>query len=208
MKIIDISRPLSAETAIWPGDIPFILETNLSRALGDPVNLSTIRTSPHIGTHVDAPRHIRDDGAAIDEMDLEPFLGPARVLEVTPDEQGRIGPQAFGSIDVADPPRLLLQASRTNDPNQWDPAFPHLTVEAADHLVRGGAILVGIDSPGVDASDSISLPVHNRLAEAGIRWIENLDLREAVPGIYELIALPLPIRGGDGSPVRAILVER
>jgi arylformamidase len=35
--------------------------------------------------------------------------------------------------------------------------------------------------------------------------IENLDLRAVTPGVYELIALPLKIKGGDGSPLRAIL---
>jgi arylformamidase len=40
---------------------------------------------------------------------------------------------------------------------------------------------------------------------AGLLILESLDLRGVAPGVYELIALPLRLRGADGSPVRAVL---
>ena len=68
-----------------------------------------------------------------------------------------------------------------------------------------GVRLLGLDVPSVDGIDSKDLPIHHRLADAGICIIESLDLAAATPGVYELIALPLRIVGGDASPVRAVL---
>jgi len=62
-----------------------------------------------------------------------------------------------------------------------------------------------MDVPSVDHLTSKNLPNHHALDDAGIVILENLDLRAVEPGVYELIALPLKIRDGDGSPVRAIL---
>ena len=52
-----------------------------------------------------------------------------------------------------------------------------------------------------------SLPEDRRAAISAVREVilENLDLRQAPPGRYELIVLPLRLQGADGSPVRAVL---
>lgn len=208
MRIIDISRPLDENTAVWPGDIPFSLDWRWRISGKAPVNLASITTTPHAGTHVDAPVHIRDGTAGIGEIPLEPFVGPARVVAVTAGDDGRIGPEALGSADLSDPPRILLKTGSWPDSTRWNRSFAHLAPEAAERLVREGALLVGIDTPGVDRFDREDLPSHNILLDGGLRWIESLDLSHVEPGLYELIALPLRICGGDGSPVRAVLVER
>ncbi len=68
-----------------------------------------------------------------------------------------------------------------------------------------GVRLLGLDIPSVDAIDSRDLPNHRALASAGVHILESLDLSAVRPGIYELIALPLKITGGEAAPVRAIL---
>ncbi len=68
-------------------------------------------------------------------------------------------------------------------------------------------ILLGLDVPSVDQIDSKDLPIHHALGSLGIMILESVDLTRVEPGVYELIALPLKIAGGDGSPVRAILRE-
>lgn len=206
-RIIDISRPLSAGTAPWPGDDPFHLEWRRRIREGDPVNLSALRLSPHIGTHADAPLHVMDGESGIGEMDPALFVGPARVAAVSPGPGEAVDAPLFEGIDLADPPRILLKTGTNDDPGAWNARFAGLTAAAARALVDGGAKLVGIDTPGIDPSDSTELPAHKILAAGGLAWLENLDLREAEPGLYQLIALPLRIVGGDGSPVRAILVQ-
>ena len=71
-----------------------------------------------------------------------------------------------------------------------------------------GVVLVGINSPSVDPSDSDSLEAHRIMHGAGVVILENLLLEGVPDGEYELIALPLKIEGGDGSPVRAVLLQR
>ena len=61
---------------------------------------------------------------------------------------------------------------------------------------------------GSDARDCKDMMVHHHCDAAGLIIVENLNLRDVAPGVYELIALPLKIRGGDGSPVRAVLRPR
>ncbi|MFH1276866.1 MAG: cyclase family protein [Candidatus Eisenbacteria bacterium] len=206
-KIIDISRPLSPGTAPWPGDEPFLLEWRWRLRDGKPVNLSALRLSPHSGTHADAPLHVIDGQPGIGEVGLDPFVGPARVVEASVLPGAAVGPASLEGLDLSDPPRILLKTGTNDDPEKWNPGFAGLEERTARALVDGGAKLVGLDTPGVDPPDSIDLAAHRILAAGGLRWIENLDLRGVEPGLYELIALPLRIVGGDASPVRAILIR-
>jgi len=208
MRVIDITRPLSPATAPWPGDTPFTLEWKELLARGGIVDLSVLSLSPHCGTHIDAPRHVVEGGSGIGDLPLEPFIGPARVLRARPSVGGAISPETFAGIDLADPPRLLVRTDTNPDPSRWNPRFAAFAPETADLLAANGLLLVGIDTPGVDLPGAGGLPVHRRFAEAGIRWIENLDLARAEEGLYDLVALPLRILGGDASPVRAVLIQK
>ena len=68
-----------------------------------------------------------------------------------------------------------------------------------------GVVLVGLDSPSVDRFDSKDLPSHKALARHGIANLECLALDGVPAGRYEIVALPLRLKGRDASPVRAIL---
>ena len=65
--------------------------------------------------------------------------------------------------------------------------------------------LVGVDTPSVDIFSSKDLPAHHALLELGMTWIEGLWLRDAEPGRYLLVALPILLEGAEAGPVRAIL---
>ncbi len=208
MKIIDITRLLSEETAPWPGDTPFSRSWTGTIRAGDHSNVSLVRFSAHLGTHIDAPYHIDPDGSTIDALPLAPFLGPARVLAVTPDPSGVILPDAFTGIDLADPPRILIQSGTPPKTASWPDHFAYLAPESAKVLIDGGAILIGMDTPSVDPPGAEKLVSHNLLLSNGLCMIENLDLSVVTPGLYELAALPLRIAGGDAGPVRAVLISR
>ncbi|MBN1825371.1 MAG: cyclase family protein [Candidatus Eisenbacteria bacterium] len=207
MTIHDITRPLGEETAPWPGDTPFSRAWAGRIPRGDHSNVSALSFSPHLGTHVDAPFHVREEAPTLDRMNLEPFLGPARVIDVEPGPDGAIGPEALAGIDPADPPRLLFRTGTHPDTTHFPTSFAYLAPETAEAIVRGGARLVGMDSPSLDPFGSDALVSHKCIMEGGLYWIENLDLSRVSAGIYRLIALPLRITGGDASPVRAVLVS-
>lgn len=205
MYIIDISRSLQAGMAVWPGDSPFHLETILDRRQGDSVNLTTLTLSAHTGSHADAPRHFTDDGLTMDAVDLRPYWGPARLVTISK-AAGPLLPADFAATDLRGAERLLVRTPLQGLPfDQFPDDLPYPSPELADFLGELGVLLYGTDTPSMDAIDSHDLPGHKALLGNGIAILEGLDLSGAVDGRYQLVALPLKIVGGDGSPVRAAL---
>ena len=206
--IYDISRTISPDLAIWPGDQPFSFEHTQRIAEGGIVNLTRLTFSPHLGSHADAPYHFYDGGIHPHELPLWKYTGPAHVVSIAR-EHGGIVPDDFAEHDLTDVQRLLVHTWVSNVPdNQWPEDFPYPTVEFVDWLAEQGVVLLGLDSPSVDAFDSKTLPCHQRLREHGIVNLELLCLAGVPDGVYDLTALPLKIAGICGSPVRAILQHR
>lgn len=203
MKLIDVSRPVFTGMPVWPGDTPAQFDFAATKAGGYSCNVGRLRVSMHTGTHVDAPFHYRDDGAKIDEIPVETYVGPARVVDVR--GLATVTPAAFAGLDLAATPRVLLRSDCWRDPACFPSTWPLLAAGLATFLVAQGVRLIGLDFPSVDPLDSKDLPVHHECGRAGLFILESLDLSAAEPGVYELIALPLRVRGADGSPVRAVL---
>ncbi|NUS98298.1 MAG: hypothetical protein HOQ11_12910, partial [Gemmatimonadaceae bacterium] len=82
MRLLDISVVTQVGTPEWPGDTPFSCGWTARIAEGSSVNLTTITASPHVGTHADAPLHVRDGAPAAEALPLAAFVGPALVLDV------------------------------------------------------------------------------------------------------------------------------
>ncbi len=201
--IIDISPPVSESLPVWPGDRPFEREIRMEISKGDPVNLSSIRMSPHLGAHADAPWHYGDEGRRIDEQDLEIYVGDCQVIRVDAAPGQSIRPEDLtASIEA---PRVLFRTDTFGDPDRFDEDFAALSPRLIKHLAGGGVRLVGIDTAGVDLLAAEELVVHRACLEHDVAILERLLLRDVEPGRYELIALPLRLVGADGSPVRAVL---
>ena len=65
---------------MFPGDTAYSQQLHFSLAPGCPVNVNSITLSPHTGAHADAPLHYANGEPAIGEVDLQPYLGPCRVI--------------------------------------------------------------------------------------------------------------------------------
>lgn len=202
--ILDISVLVQPGTPEWPGDVPFSCGWSARIEQGASVNLSHVAGSPHVGTHADAPLHVRDGWPASDQLPLEPFMGPVVVLDVTRAPAGTL------ALDAADPrlegcERLLLRTDRTIADGVFPDAWPVLSAATAILLAAAGVKLVGVDAPSVDERESKTLEVHNALFGGGAFILENLDLRGVAEGTYDLVALPQRLGGLDAAPVRAAL---
>ena len=209
MRCYDITRSLHNTLAAWPGDTPFNFRLTGQLGQGAVVNVGAVSMGLHNGTHADAPFHYVADGASIDALPLDLFIGPAVVADVS--HAGWIIEQshlAHVEADFANAPRLLLKTGRWPDSTRFPEKIPTLAPGVPAWLAAAGVRLVGLDVPSVDTIDSKTLPVHHALAAANIYIIESLDLSEVPAGTYELIALPLKIVGGDASPIRALLREK
>ncbi|MCB9832695.1 MAG: arylformamidase [Planctomycetes bacterium] len=205
MRIWDISQTLREDTVVWPGDTPFSRRWVMRLDEGMSCNVSTITMSVHCATHADAPYHFEADGRKADEMALEAYLGPCRVIAIASEDCVR--PSDLAGLPLNGGERLLFKTRRPCTATSWRDDFAYMSVEAAEILARAGVRLVGLDTPSMDPMTSKTMAAHHVLCRAGIALLENLDLAAVAPGEYELIALPLKIGGSDSAPLRAILRE-
>lgn len=209
--MIDISIAVRPGTPEWPGDTAFTCGWPATIAGGAPVNVSSMTSSPHVGTHADAPLHVRDGWPGSHELPLEVFFGPALVLDVS-DAREDISLERLAmacdaaGVGLQDAPRLLLRTGRTIADGTFPAEWPVLAESTARALLGYGMKLIGVDAPSVDARESKTLPVHHMLFSGNAFILENLDLRRVKGGMYELIAFPQRIMSLDASPVRAVLV--
>lgn len=202
--IIDISQPLSPGMAVFPGDSAYVEATTFKVGPNCPVNVASVSLSTHCGSHADAPLHYDAKGAPIGALDLEPFIGPCRVI----DARGNAAlcePQSIIEALINAPPRILLRLAERLDPKVWPKGFRAVAPETVELLASRGVRLIGIDTPSVDLETSKDLPSHMAAKRADMRILENLVLAHVEPGDYELIALPLRFVNLDASPVRAVL---
>lgn len=207
-RLRDISVVLGTGTPQWPGDTPYSCGWPSTIAGGSTVNVSSINTSPHVGTHADAPLHVRDGWPGTHELPLDAFIGAAIVVDVSSlDEEISIDmlDRLSGEIDAE---RLLLKTSRSIASSTFPDDWPWLSESCARTLLGRGLRLLGVDCPSVDARESKSLSVHHMLFAGNASILENLDLRRIPPGEYELIAFPLKVMALDAAPVRAVLRDR
>jgi arylformamidase len=200
---IDVSQPLHDKLAHWPGDTPFSYQVTYSKEQTGSVNIGQMTMSVHSGTHVDAPFHFRNDGAKILDLDINVFIGEARVIDLSSFQ--KIDRAALSQFDLDGVTRLLIKTAIPNIPDRFPESIPYVTADGAIYLHEKGIQLIGVDVPSVDALDSKELEGHHALFQHNIHILENLMLDHVEEGDYELIALPLPLKDADGSPVRAVI---
>lgn len=204
-SLIDITLSLSERTPVWQGDERFKRTVKSSITDGADLNVSSLQMSSHNGTHIDAPLHSFVGGASVSQLDPAIFVGPARV--VLHDGETHIDRGDLQRMPLDRVERVLF---KTRNSMLWDDSTFHedyigITIPAARMLVNAGIRLVGVDYLSVGPYGEELVETHRTFLGNGVVVLEGLDLRNVEPGDYELIALPLKIVGGDGSPTRAVL---
>lgn len=205
MRLRDISITLAGGTPEWPGDTPYTCGWTATLSQGSSVNVSSYTTSPHVGTHADAPLHVRDGWQGSHELPLEAFYGRATVVDVGSREHEIEIDTIDAAVGDSSVERILLKTGSTIASGTFPESWPTLSEACARELLGRGLRLIGVDAPSVDERHSKSLPVHKMIFAGNASILENLDLRRIPPGPYELIAFPLKIMSLDAAPVRAIL---
>jgi arylformamidase len=210
MKIWDISLTISPNLPTWPGDPKAVIERVSAISDGANANVSRMDMGVHTGTHVDAPLHFIDGTSAVEAMNLEVLIGPARVVQVA-DDVNVIDREVLEKLELlAGTTRVLFKtrnskywASRVRD---FQTDFVGIDESGSKFLVEKGIRLVGVDYLSV-APYKQSRPTHQVLLGANMVIVEGLDLSAVQPGEYQLICLPLKIEGSDGAPARAVLIQ-
>lgn len=201
--IWDITPPIQPGIPVWPGDSAYSAETTWQIADGCPVKVSKITMSTHTGAHCDAPSHYDAAGMSIDEVAIDTYIGPCRVIHCIGVAQ--VLPEHVAAHLDQVPQRVLLRTYQSAPQMQWDSDFPSIASATIALLAQHGVRLIGIDSPSLDPQESKTLDAHLRVKAHQMAILEGIVLDEVVAGDYELICLPLKLAGLDASPVRAIL---
>lgn len=181
MKITDISAAYP-DCRVYPGDpVP---EVRRIRTIDrDGCNLTELDMCVHNGTHIDAPCHFMSGGADADGIPLEKCIGRCIVAGGKAD--------LIGLADIC--PRIVLDGG-------------DITAEQA-RAVADKLMLLGTSGLSFGESTGEQEKVHKILLGAGVVLLEGLELGGVEYGEYFLVALPLRLKGSDGSPVRAVLIK-
>ena len=195
MKIYDISRPLNDETAVYKNNENMIFKIP---------SKSEMKTNFHIGTHVDAPYHMQENGKKMVEMDLKLYYGPSTVYDLTELEDA-INRSDLEKLELQ-PDDIVLFKTRNSYDDAWNPKFVYLAPDAARYLAEIGVRSVALDAMSIERNTE-DHETHHILFDAGIGLIEDVRLADVPAGRYTLSALPLAMTEAEASPTRAILIE-
>ena len=133
------------------------------------------------------------------------YMGRTQVIEVELEKGQPITPAHINSEILEQ--RVLFKTNSFDYKSGWTPNFSYFSPETIEYLAKNEAILVGIDTPSVDSSDSKDMPAHKMIFKHDLAILEGINLSEVHVGIFDLVALPLPISEVDATPDRAILME-
>lgn len=228
VKLVDLSQEIFDGAPVWPGHPetrviygPTHEETLVSGRFTENYSYRSemIQMSTHGTTHVDSVAHIdpRPGAPAIDQIPLDWFYTGGICIDLshippkTPYTVQDIK-QALAKYDleIKKGDTVLLYSGhylRTYGTPDWLTEYPGLSREAAEYIYGSGAINIGQDAPSHDCGGTTSYPAHQVCREMQTLNIENLgDLRPVVGKRFQFIGLPLKIRNGSGSPIRAVAV--
>jgi len=231
-KVVDLTYPFGAETIYWPTAKHFALETVQEGETpgGYWYEANNYAAAEHGGTHMDAPVHFARGGATADRVPATAGIGPLVRVDVSaaaardPDHRltradlaaweqahGRIPKGAIVVMYSGWGARWPDRARYLGTERPGDVAnlhFPGFSQEAAEFLVRERDVNgIGVDTPSIDHGPSKDFIVHRIINGAGKPGFENLAHLERVPASgATLVALPMPIAGGSGGPLRAIAI--
>lgn len=210
MKIIDISLSITTQMPVWPGDDKVVLERRTKIEEGANANVSFLAISAHTGTHVDAPYHFLPDGIKVEDLPLDSLIGPVQVVQI-PRNELVINAEVIERLKLEPVVERIL--FKTTNSELWahpdDPFNKHfigVDESGARELVDRKIKLVGIDYLSISPYKK-SRPTHEVLLGAGMVILEGVNLTDVSVGKYMLYCLPLKLKGADGAPARAVLIE-
>ena len=209
MRIIDLTLPINNEMRGVEISVAKRLEV-------EGWNATTLNLYSHAGTHMDAPKHFCPEGDSLDKQDLCVCIGLATIVDLAPAQPKQlITVEHLGDLAESIQPgaRLLFRTdwhTRHGTPEYRD-ELPRISLELAHWLVEKEVAMIGVEPPSVaDVNNKQELTdVHQTLFRGGVLIVEGLaNLDQITSPSVEFIALPMKIVDGDGSPVRAIAIEK
>lgn len=223
-RIVDLSQEIYQGMPVYAGHLKTVIfqhhtfeDTAPNFDSGFAYQSLGLMMCDHGPTHVDAISHLdpRGEAPTIDEMPLDTFWGEGIALDIsdlgardycTAERLDRA--LAESPVDLHPGDVLLLRtgtADRLEGTREYTTEYGGLDQSAADWLSDHQPKIFGVDSPSPDTPCDRIYPVHMYCREQGITHYENLTNLGAVLGHrFTFYGFPLRVRGGHGSPVRAL----
>ncbi|MDP3766262.1 MAG: cyclase family protein [Nanoarchaeota archaeon] len=207
MKIYDLSPEISEDMAVYKNRLEKRPKITATRTLKEGANESRLDIYVHTGSHVDAPYHVLQDGKTIEKISLDKFMGKAIVLDFAKIKEAITRNHLKNLKSKIEKNDIVLLKTKDKAEKNFNPNFTYLEKSGAEYLASKKAKAVGIDSLGIERSQP-NHETHKILARKSIPIFEGLDLSKVKQGRYFFHGLPLRIRKGDASPIRAVLIEQ
>jgi kynurenine formamidase len=230
-RVLDLTRPLFEGMPQWFGHQKTFISVNQDHEgfrriwKTDPgFAARNLFMSEHVGTHTDAIFEYDPDGPTLDQTPLQYYWGEAVALDVSevefvdPDPTGkgyadesvirraeeRLEAQGE-SIRAGDIVLLWFDYGDHHFPSQkFIDEFPGVSWDGAEYLAKKGVVNIGTDCAGLDNTLDLQFAGHMVCKKYGLVNTESLaNLGPLVNRRFQFFGLPLNIRGGTGSPIRA-----
>ena len=200
-KFIDLSQTFVNNMPVFPGDIEPILKQTKSIKSDGYTNYQ-LTTSMHVGTHIDAPFHMLENGAKHFELSLDKFCGKAKLIDVR--NEKNISAKLLKNITLEKDDIVLVLTGhykKWNKPSYFE-SYPLITEDFAQALIESEIKILGLDTP---SPDTPPFSIHKLLFKNNILIIENLTNLEELLDYenFEVYAFP-PKFETDSSPVRVV----
>ena len=227
LEIIDLSQEIFTGMPVFPGLPQVEISMHVSHEEWDNITdsdvvspaVNRLELGEHTGTHVDAINHMARQfrGYSIDTMPLSLFYtegicldlshkGLRELIEIADLEYAL----SEAGLEIKQGDTVLLYTDhyrRTFGTDDWDNG-PGISVDAARWLGEQRIAAFGVETMSPGVRHVSNKEVHRICGELGFTHYENMiNLHQLIGrGRFRFVGLPLKIRGGTGSPVRAIAV--
>ena len=207
--IVDLTMPYTSGMAGFS-------KTVSKTITNDGWNASTLAFYSHCGTHMDAPIHFNVSNQTIDEIPVTDFVGKAWVVDarhigskelITVDDISKSIQEKFVEGDS-----LIFWTgwSKYIGTPKYRDELPRISEALANWCLEKKVKMIGVEPPSVaDVNNLDEVTKIHQILLKGVVIIEGLtNIEQLKSDCVELIALPLKIKDGDGSPARVIAIEK
>lgn len=198
-RLIDLSHTFAPNMPVWPGDTDpqFTQKATLDN---DGYNGQLIKTSLHVGTHIDAPIHMISDGRRLSEIPVERFCGRGLLIDAR--GKSEIDLPLLNNVPQGEIMLVCTAWSKKFGVKEYYEKFPQVTKGFAQRLVDLKIKLLGLDTPSPDFDP---FEIHKLLLQKEILIIENMTNLESLIRMddFEIFAFPIKLEA-DGAPVRVV----
>jgi kynurenine formamidase len=223
-EVVDLSQTLEEHIPHFPTHSKFFHNLWGSYWHGGRSLTYQLVMNEHNGTHVDAPAHFISDAkpeahVTIDRVPAGRLLGRGARLDCKNIKEGEYvsgdfienweekhGPLEAGDIVLFNFGWSEHWQLRPRD-ERYTKDWPGVSPDAAKYLVKKSVAALGVDTLSPDPPAALaSNPIHPYVLERQVLIIENLTNLDRLPDFFLFVAAPLKIRGGSGSPIRALAI--